>query len=547
MRVRLTTGGMARFRRSEGSARSDHARRLDVANPAITAVIPQPAPRTARPWWREPYLALGAVLVLFAIGVSVRHPWVGDFGVHAGTIERLRVDLIHPGDPMVADSGPSPYYTPYTIVLGLMARATGWSGRTTLAVAGPLVVIVFLAGLYRFVSVLTPSRPAAARVAVLLTVLLAWGTAPLAWSGFVSLYGLPLTTAYPSLVAIGLTLLLWAGLYRALHIGEPAWWYALLGLGAGVIMLIHPFTGVVAGFGALAIAVAAARERRTWLALGGAVLAAAVVVFSWPYYRFIDLLRAQGYDAIHQPLYAHALGYFGLSAIGLPALWLRWRRDRLDPLVLLFALCGLTVAVGWITGHYALGRAWPGVLLATQIALGIELAGLPWRDLFATRPRGQWAVRVWAAASVLVLAAGLWFQAGNLLLALPASHRLSTVAKELHTTTPGVDLSWVRQQAQVGDVVLTDRAGYLQALPEYGLRTVAPAWPDPSLSDVDTRRADAATMLNAATSAPVRADLLHRYGVKWLLVAKADTRPVGTWGLRLVETGPSGERLYAVE
>jgi len=157
------------------------------------------------------------------------------------------------------------------------------------------------------------------------------------------------------------------------------------------------------------------------------------------------------------------------------------------------------------------------------------------------------ATRIWAAASVLVLAAGLWFQAGNLLLALPSSHRLSTVAKELHTTTPGSNLGWVRERARVGDVVLTDRAGYLQALPEYGLRTVAPIWPDPFLSNVDIRQSDATRMLDPATPASVRAELLQRYDVKWLLVARLDARPVGAWGLRLAETGPAGERLYAVE
>jgi alpha-1,6-mannosyltransferase len=522
---------------------------LTMTNPAIASARSDPAAGTTHQWWREPFVAVSAVLVLIAIGVSVRQPWVGDFGIHAGTIERLRIDLINPGDPMVAASGPNAYYTPYTLVLGLVARITGWSGRTVLAVAGPLVLMVFLAGLYRFVGALVPSRPAA-RLGALLTVLLAWGSTPLAWSGFVSLYGLPLTTAYPSFAAVGLTLLLWAALHRALHRGRPVWWYALLGLGAGVITLIHPFTAVVAGFGALAIAVSAARDRAAWLSLGAATLAAAVVVFSWPYYRFVDLLRAQGYDAIHQPLYTHALGYFGLSAIGLPALWLRWRRDRLDPLVLLFALCGLTVVAGGLTGHYALGRAWPGVLIATQLALGIELAAVAWRSLFAGRrsvPASAWAMRLWAVGSVLVLAAGLWYQAGNLLLALPSSHRLSTMGKELHTTTPGSDLGWVRERAQVGDVVLTDRAGYLQALPEYGLRTVAPAWPDPFLSNVDTRRSDAARMLDAATPASVRAELLQRYNVTWLLVARVDSRPVSTWGLRLAETGPAGERLYAVD
>ncbi len=528
-----------------------------AAAPAGLAARLDPASRTARvarwPGWRDPYLVLGALLVLLAIGVSLRQPWEGDFGIHAATIERLKVDLLHPGNPMVDDPGPSAYYSPYTVALGLVARLTGWSGRTVLGVAAPFLMLLFLAGLYRFVTTMTrPARPRYAPVAVLLAVLLAWGTTPLDWSGFVTLFGLPLTVAYPSFVALGLTLLLWASLRRSLDGPAPWWRFALLGVGAAAIALIHPFTALVMAFGAVALVVDSARGARVWWRL---VVAAAPIalMLAWPYYHLLDLLNTTGFDAVHRPLYTYALGYFGLALVCLPALWLRWRRDRLDPLVLLFVLSGLTVLVGGVTGHYAFGRAWPGVLLAAQLALGLELGTrlspaptAPTASGSSGRP-ARWAGRAWVGVTAVVLLIGLWFQLGNVLLALPASKRLAPLAGELHTTGAGPDLTWIRIQARTGDVVLTARTGWLQALPGYGLRTMVPAWPDPYLSDVDERTADQARILDPATPQPVRAQLLTRYHVRWILVPAASTVPTPDWALHLVATGPARERLYAVD
>ena len=74
--------------------------------------------------------------------------------------------------------------------------------------------------------------------------------------------------------------------------------------------------------------------------------------------------------------------------LSLPALWARWRRDRLDPLVLLFAGAAVLVALGWVTGRYALGRLWPAVALAGQLALAVEVSRVgPWPA--ASGPRSE--------------------------------------------------------------------------------------------------------------------------------------------------------------
>ena len=102
-----------------------------------------------------------------------------------------------------------------------VARLTGLSAVTVLWIAGPLAVVLLLAGLRAFVRTLT-DRPLAPTLALVFLLLL-WGVRPRVWSGFLSLWGLPLVMAFPSTVALGLTLLLWTGLARPVRWPAAGW------------------------------------------------------------------------------------------------------------------------------------------------------------------------------------------------------------------------------------------------------------------------------------------------------------------------------------
>jgi len=286
----------------------------------------------------------------------------------------------------------------------------------------------------------------------------------------------------------------------------------------GLIVLIHPFTAVCAAIGALALA--AGRLRRgldpRGPLIGVAVLA--VLVLTWPYFRVTDLAAAAGeLNAIHEALFVDPLRRYGLAfLVGLPALYLRVRRDRFDPLVLLFAFSAGPVLVGWATGNYALGRIWPLVLLALQVAAAVELARL----LSPPRALGL----AWAALALGACIGGLTMQYGNLLLALPPD-QLTVTRRQAHDITSSTDWSWVADVTGRGAVVATDNTGAGRALLADEVRFVAPPWPDPLLPDEDQRRADLAELLAADTPAPRRLELLRRYDVTWVL----DTRGSFTW------------------
>src|SRR5256885_1427553 len=105
------------------------------------------------------------------------------------------------------------------------------------------------------------SYPILAGVAAVVAALLVlWAVSPRVGSGFLALWGLPFLTPFPSTLALGLTLLLWAALSRTLD-GPVRWWrYPGLGLLGALVALVHPFTAVTAGLGGLALVAGRARR-----------------------------------------------------------------------------------------------------------------------------------------------------------------------------------------------------------------------------------------------------------------------------------------------
>ncbi len=96
--------------------------------------MPAIAPR-ARPAYRAVAVAALLLAVLLLLMV-VRLPWSGDLGMHGAVLERLRTDLLHPGNPLVDEDTDSPYYSPWAVALALVAKATGWGTFGVLRLAG---------------------------------------------------------------------------------------------------------------------------------------------------------------------------------------------------------------------------------------------------------------------------------------------------------------------------------------------------------------------------------------------------------------------------
>ncbi|WHM32649.1 hypothetical protein OH540_22415 [Streptomyces sp. BPPL-273] len=467
-----------------------------------------------------------ALVLLLLVLVVVRLPWIGDLGMHAATLQRLRHDLLHPGNPLVDADTPSPYYSPWTVPLGWLAGVTGFSVFTVLRIGAVVSLAVLVWGVWRYARTLS-ARPAVPPLALLALVLL-WGTTEFSWSGFLGLHSLALTVAYPSVLALGLAFHLWTWLTRARG------WGAWLGCGVlwAVILLVHQYSGIVASLGALAVVIGARHAgRRVWARVAGGLALGVAVLWVWPYYDIFALFGAgDGMDEVHRSLYRDLWARYWLVLVGVAALVVRWRRDRRDVLVLFFALGLLVFAAGWVSGHWSWGRVLPAVVIPAQLAVAVEV--------------GETGRRVWAGVLGVALVVGAWGQVGVLGFAVGREALPGVLAERYREPWEGY--GWITPWVGYGDVVMA-REFPSRLIPATGAYTVAPGYTDFFLDDEGERVGAVRRYFSVGVegvSGSVRRGIEREYGVRWVVDRGVGVR--GDEGLRVVRRGPGGWVLYAV-
>lgn len=478
---------------------------------------------------REPFSWLSLVVLAAFVPVLIRLPALGDLFLHAGTIQQLRLHLSAPLDPMTGMPSPgNPYFSPWAVGWAEVARVTGWDVFVVLRLAGAVNLVLVLAGFRTFVRTLT--RNPWAPVTAFLAVCFLWGAAFFYWSGFISLPTLVAGIAYPSTFAVGVTLLLWAGLN---HIVRPPWrtgHLALalaLGLGGALVALSHPFTGLGAGAYAVAVVLTHAdRIRpRTWAALllGAAVGAAVVAV--WPWYHLLSATAdIGGFDSAEAALSENLVARYVLLLVAVPALAWRLHVDHRDALAWTVA-AGLCVFVaGIISGLDAVVRIFAMVALLSQVAVGIIVAEwlLPGRAEPRVPTRAQ---RLYAGAAGLAILAGVVFQSGVVNLYSPGSYP-AALDRVFHSRMSKGDYRWLAAHVPTGATVMTADWDTRAMTPAYGIFTVQPAWPDPFLGSAEGRRiADTRRFFDATTTTRDRVRLLERYRTRWVVVTTDSAAP----------------------
>ena len=481
---------------------------------STSGVAGQAATRTRGGRWRDPYLAVVAVVMLWAVLVTLRHAWAGDFRLHLATVHALAADPWTPSDPLVGAVSGSPYYSPYTLTLGLVAAVTGLHPEHVLELMGLVNLALLLIAFRRFCRHLG-GGPLVAALAVVATLLL-WGMHPVEWSGFLGLYSLSWTLGYPSVIATALMLFTWDAFLR--HRAAASWRGIAVIVALGVLLvLIHPFTAANTVIGLVAFALADPRAlARGRLAVEYAV--AAVVIFLlamlWPWSDFFSLFGAAGdLDGAHRTLMTDMVGefgfkHYGLALVGLPALVTGGRRPLGRELQILFVLAVSAVALGAITGSYGLARCIPVAMLPLHLALASYLGG---------RAAGLRPVRVaYAAVALVVCCVGLYGESGGVIRAywrdVPA-RTLEDWGTRPVTTSYDRLLPYVRP----GDVVIGDGTWPGRLVNGRGARSVVPGWPYPFVDEAGRRR-DTAEFFAASTSPPRRVAIADRYGVTCALV-----------------------------
>ncbi|OCC07991.1 hypothetical protein [Streptomyces sp. PTY087I2] len=271
----------------------------------------------ARPslWLPSPYLVLGGLLWAVLSAAAWQAPLCCEAGLQAAVVERLRVNLLHPAFPMTdLPAVASAHYSPYALLQGLAARATGLSGPSVVALAASMNLLLLLTGIGRLTRLLTPNRWVPVLVLVPLG-LIHWAD-PARWSA-------PVTFA----VAVTLHLWAWTGRVaaRVAEPGDPApgrtpRWFEAAGIGVllGLVLLVHPQTAIGAGIGCLALIAFRTRTRirpTVWRWAFAGVCAVTVAAL-WPYYNGLTAPRVPTDSRTTAPPAAE-----GVKAAGEPYAW----------------------------------------------------------------------------------------------------------------------------------------------------------------------------------------------------------------------------------
>lgn len=241
-------------------------------------------------WLPSPYLVLGGLLWAVLSAAAWQAPLCCEAGLQAAVVERLRANLLHPAFPMTdLPAVASAHYSPYALLQGLAARASGLSGPSVVAVAASVNLLLLLTGIGRLTRLLTPNRWVPVLVLVPLA-LIHWAD-PARWSA-------------PSTFAVAVTLHLWAWTGRATartaRPGDPKpgrtpRWAEAAGIGVllGLVLLVHPPTAIGAAIGCVALIAVRTRTRirPTLWRWAFAVVCAVAVASLWPYYNGLTAPR----------------------------------------------------------------------------------------------------------------------------------------------------------------------------------------------------------------------------------------------------------------
>lgn len=215
--------------------------------------------------------------------------WGADAWEHHRAVLALTQNLWHPGNPTFASDLPSVRYSPYTIGLALLCRATHIDPYRALSLAAVVNTILLCAGVW---CLLRAFGEAASAGAALLVMVALYGGAP-GYANSYALADLPWQQVNPSAFSFGLTLLSWA-LFRGILTGRrgPLAW-PLIAVLMTSAMLDHAMTGAFGFLGLAVLAFTGPARRRMGPALGLAAVLGVVLAIcvAWPWYSFLAALR----------------------------------------------------------------------------------------------------------------------------------------------------------------------------------------------------------------------------------------------------------------
>jgi hypothetical protein len=428
-----------------------------------------------------------------------------DLWQHLATLRELIANPFHPSNPFVATGEGSRHFHPYWVAVALVARAFGWNAWQAIAFAGFVSAGTLLAGIHAFGRAFyrTPWGP----LALLAAMTLGWSL-PISHTGYHSLGTLIEGIAYPAALLIGLSLLLWALVIRALERPVLAVWivplaafmFATHQLGAGI--------GFMAAGCVILLWPGATLKARA--AAGAAIAGGILVSMAWPYHNPFEAIARTGI-----PTWTGGIDFYRPALLVMafvPSLLGLWglRHPR-------FARTGLPILAAFavFAGIFALG--WFGLLIATRFVMpavlmlhiGLGALFLVLVDDWRTFPRAA-QLSLFTFALLCLASFGLVTGAQ-----LVREHQVS----EKEGSAYSAALALTRDIPDSEPVAAYDVAAW--PIVATGQRVVSVPWPEPMIDGLGKRQAAAERLFDPALSRDERLRLARSWGAKTLIMDKS--------------------------
>ncbi len=309
--------------------------------------LPSPSPA-------KKYLLLCLAFFPLVVFFAFSKPWgLGtDFWDTAAAVRELSVHPLHPGHHLFhgLPGQASARFHPYTLFWGLFKRATGLDIFATMGLAGIANYLLFMAGLFLFISDRFKSR--SFPMLVFLIMLWVWGSG-YAQANAYHLKMFLITLPYVGFFAFGASLIALYFLNRFCErgTGRSLLFYALISV---LAFVTHPITGLFCYIASLALLL----EARKWKALfflQSVPLLALGASLLWPYFRYGEIFtRNAATSAPASPLFQNQIFALGPALIGLPVCVLFAARKKQLFILSGIAACLLIYGVSF-AGQIAIG------------------------------------------------------------------------------------------------------------------------------------------------------------------------------------------------
>ena len=477
-----------------------------------------------------------SILCLSVFGVMCFHArngqWVGDFWEHSAVVRELATHILRPQHPQLLLDAPHAFFSPYAVLVALLARLLHVDAVTALSVMGLINLILLCLGIRLFsASVGVACRSAAAFYALLFT-LLCWGSHPWEYSGFFHIGVLGYVLPYPSTFAVALTLIA-LGLNRHRVETQQPFWLVLIWAIAATVLISHPITYIVLAAGLFSQAIAEKGRALSQVVLMGCLLVLAFLVASfWPYFSVYRLLvhESPAYHFQNKTMYREVAIRIWPSLFALPLVVARFRSGWRRPWNLLLAILLVIYTYGAISGKYSYGRVISFIVFLLQFAMAEQLSTYESRML----PM-YWARR-------LALPVGI----ACFVLLLSMAPLLRTLSRSFLGRSPThTDYQFLARFTGQYDIVLTDIYSSW-FVPTFGGKVVAvpPSHPLAFVPDQDIRASDIGRFFSEESTLAERTRIMQKYRANYLLLNKSE---IACWQDLRRLFAPPGEVLFESE